>query len=765
MLRHAARRVQSHITLDFLLPRLAAPRSRTITTSLRVAYEEVIPAHIRSQLASPEVVDALNKISPLPSAVRSLSESDAESFNKLISLLRSALVERHVVDAYRYWTELSEKGFLRLLGPAHLDMCSRYLGGVCSRAQANDVILPKEQLQYIEEMAFHAAVGGYPNALKEYLIIRLKQSNPDIVHRLYAEYFSKIRAQKELPQEQEESSEQEEEVGLSQTDTFPSQTIESSQSPSSDGAQDSNDATDLPSVHIEVLFCKIAACAMQDRFSEALTAVLQTRVRLLPTPVHLFSARFRGRPEFRRRLSKYISRIELGRILSRPRSLTTQLNNLGSSNADRALGHLYTRMRSALQDEDPWLTADPQAVNDKLLVFVPHFAWGGFLSAFLRCRRLDLAEQLWDDLARFKVKPDLLIWNSLLEGYADASPTIAGRVGPAWKAMISQGVKPDTHSYRALLQGLFYSRHPDEAMKRFEDFKTFVATSWGIDDASVRRVFNTTLHGLLVNNMETEALSIMQYMQDEGPRPNIVSFNTFMRYYERQGNTREIANMLRQIDSLGLTGDVFTFSTLLRALLQVRKDAIDIVFNLMDKQGVKPNTALYTGIIDFLLKQPDTKVLKTALNLLTRMEQSDDKELAPNEITYTNFIARILQATWLDEATVEEYHKNITQRMKERNITPTRPMYNILLKAALSNPSYEGVQYALAYFREMVDNKVGMGHDVWWIVLQGLARRKEWGLANQMVQEMEQSGFKPTSSLLNLVNKIKETWSQKSSTS
>ncbi|KAK7694915.1 hypothetical protein QCA50_002103 [Cerrena zonata] len=744
MLRNAALRIQSHITLDFLLPRLA-PQSRTISTSFRAAYEDVIPAKIVDQLTSPEVVDALNKIPSLPNAVHSLSESDAQYFNKLITRLRTALVNEEVELAYRYWVELSQKGLLRLLGPAHLDMCSRYLGG------------------HIEDIALHVAVGGYPNALKEYLIFRLKQNNPDVVHRVYAEYFSKVQAQTEL---QEASGEDvAEEIDLSQASPPHNTDGESEHLPSSDSSRELNDTFHLPMVHIDILCPKIAACAMQDRFRDALTTVLQTRVRLMPNATHLFAARFRGRQDIRRKFSEYIPRLELGRLLSRPRSLTNQLFNLARTNADKSLERLYAQMKTALLETDPWVVAKPQPLDDKILVVVPHFAWGSFLSAFLKCRQLELAETLWDDLAKFKVKPDLHTWNSLLEGYAEASPNIAERVSSAWKAMTSQGIKPDTQSYRALIHGLFYSRFTREAMKRFDDFQTFVAVSRDLDEYGIVRVYNTTLHGLLINNMETEALTILQQMQDEGPPPDIVSFNTFMRYYERLGNTKEIANILRQIDSLGLAGDVFTFSTLLRALLKVRQDAVDVVFNLMDRQGVKANTALYTGLIDHILKQPDITVLKTALTLLTRMEQSDDKDLAPNEITYTNFIARILQADWLDVATVDEYHRDITQRMKDRNIAPTRPMYNILLKASLSNPSYEGLQYALMYFREMVDRKIGVGHDVWWIMLQGLARRKEWGLASQMAEEMDRSGFKPTVPLINLVNRIKAMWVQENSTS
>ena len=91
-------------------------------------------------------------------------------------------------------------------------------------------------------------------------------------------------------------------------------------------------------------------------------------------------------------------------------------------------------------------------------------------------------------------------------------------------------------------------------------------------------------------------------------------------------------------------------------------------------------------------------------------------------------------------------------------------MYNILLKASLSNPGYEGVQYALGYYREMIDRKVGLGHDAWWVILQGLAKRKEWGLATQMTVEMESIGFTPSGSLLHLVNRIKDTWAQENST-
>ncbi|CAL1695295.1 unnamed protein product [Somion occarium] len=750
MLRHAAQRVHSHITLDFLLPR-SALRVRTIVTSFKSSYADPIPPKILNQVTDPAFVEALGRIPPLPAAVHTLSQPDAEWFNTTIANLREALQDKDISNTCRLWSSLSQKGFLGLLGPAHLEMCSRHLGAMCNSLPVGAADWNNANQQEIEEMAIHLALEGHPQSLRDYMIFHVKRKAPDVVHRVYAQYYSRLRerSESEYNEGNDDVGTVEEMVGDSGQPydaDHPSSTLLDIENRSL--VMDNGDLrvphedAGLPLVPGDILFAEVAAYALQDRYHEALYAFLQTKTRMLRPNLSLGLARIGKNGVLRDKVETYFKRVNLARLLRKKTTIANQISNLTQSRADVSLMRLYDQIKSELSASDRWLTLDPAELDDKVMVVVPDFIWASFLTAFLRCRRLDLAEVLWDDMTQLGVKTDVAIWTALLTGYAELGPAMSDKVAAAWDIMVKQGVTPEPLTYRALIQGLFVGGQTTEALLRFKEFQDALKHLPNVEESTRLLLYNTVLHGLLFQSMEDDAYALLRRMQTEGPSPDIVTFNTFMRYHQRKGDLKKLASILQMIDSQGLVGDVFTFSTLLRSLLP----------------GVKANTALYTGIIDHLLRQENITDFKAAMALLTKMEQSEDKEIAPNDITYTNLLARIVQARWLDATAAEDFQRDIMQRMRSRNIVPTKPMYHILLRASLSNPEPRGVRNALLYFRGMQADRLMIGHDAWYVLLQGLAQRKEWELANQLVSEMNGSGFVKTAALMKVVNKIKMRW-------
>jgi pentatricopeptide repeat protein len=228
-----------------------------------------------------------------------------------------------------------------------------------------------------------------------------------------------------------------------------------------------------------------------------------------------------------------------------------------------------------------------------------------------------------------------------------------------------------------------------------------------------------------------------------------------MGYFGRKGDFKAVAAHVRDMSSRGVVGDVFTFSTILSALLRAgREDAPEMMVNFMKKQGIEPNVATYSAIIDQQMREQSEDNLRAALRLLEGMER--DPRTQPNEVTYTAILAGLYRGQWLDPGMAEEHRQDIMGRMHSRGIRPNRVTYNILLKACLANSEPEGLQNALRYHREMVSRRMLLDYDTWFILLRGLTDRGEWEIAGEMTREMVLSGFQPMGTLAEVVKRIRK---------
>jgi pentatricopeptide repeat protein len=204
-----------------------------------------------------------------------------------------------------------------------------------------------------------------------------------------------------------------------------------------------------------------------------------------------------------------------------------------------------------------------------------------------------------------------------------------------------------------------------------------------------------------------------------------------------------------------LVGDVYSYSIILSALLDVgRADAPQLLLDIMRKQGVQPNVAIFSAIIDQQMREGSEKNLRAAMRLLHEMEQDDSTK--PNATTYTSILTGLYRGTWLSAESAEEWRREIVGRMERDGVELTLPIYHTLIRACLEYPHPEGLQHAIRYYREMTRRKVPFIQTTWYILLAGLLQRGEWTMADEMADEMFMSGIQPKGSLLQLVGKIRK---------
>ncbi|KAJ7125693.1 hypothetical protein C8R43DRAFT_1030033 [Mycena crocata] len=657
-----------------------------------------------------------------------LDESQLNLINKNIFNIRRGLDKRDLDLVRKSWIELQQANHLHILTQNVVEQIGQLAVASLPSSKSLTSKWNPDRKRFVEEVALTAAAAHSTDVLNACFIAYLKGGDSKSVFELYHKF-------RRLPGTQVT----EEESDLMHTE---------------------DDITSVASKtrpgRVKALLAILTAHAMEDNFQGALKEYLDSEITFRRYSadefLHDFLRNMAHDPTLQNTMSTFYHRLELAKSVARPQSTSHHIHNLSAQTNSPLLEEFYNSILDGMTGPDAFIAADATSITSGKLVAMSDLIWGSFLAAFLRRDRSDLAAKLWKDMSRFGILPGILTWNKVVNVYLDRGAT--REVLGAWSTMQAHGVQPDANTYCALLTSFLAENRVDEALQWLRKFETDVKPS--CSDEESLKVYNATIHGLLRIGAETAptAFSLFQKMKDKGPKPNLVSYNTILRYHGRAGNLKSMAACINDMSVAGVTGDVITFSTILSALLKVgRTDAPQMVVGMMRKQGVKANMVTYSAIIDSQLRDGH---LQAALSLLDEMEKETDPDVVPNEITYTSILAGLYRVRLLTADQVEMYKQDILGRMKKRRIKLKTSGYNILLKATLSCEEPRGLDDGLKFYQEMVRQKIKPVNNTWYILLAGLAGRGEWQIAREIADEMFSSGAVPSNSVLRLVSKIRK---------
>ncbi|KAI0375305.1 hypothetical protein BV20DRAFT_260866 [Pilatotrama ljubarskyi] len=730
LLRTASHGIAPAITLDFLIPRTLLCRklsqipSRTRQRPLSYdggsrrgsSQASQLPTASSSTLTPGAILTQLEQDHGVfhEQALATMTHAQVEAFNTAIPELRVAFSRRDLPKVRAVWEQLKKRHLLAFFGPSQYTICSSAV--VTSLQHSPRSQLSEQDLQVLRDIALVCAAGGFTGGLKALMFAAIEDRRPREALALYEQYVDHLREKDVLPSSEGEDSDE------------PDAEVESN-----------GDAPPAPIslVRDEILLAAIIAHAQLGSFADALQTYLKAGTRIAPTTLERTARLLQFDPALRAKVTLYARRLDTAALLARPPTFMKHLQNLTRTSATISLERLYSNAIAGATEPEPWLAVKPSQLSGTRVVLLPDFFWTSFLTSFFACRQTDLAVRLWDDMLKLGVKPDISAWNALLDGYGNMRSLNATL--KTWEVMMhAPGVKPDALSYRALISALFTAEKIDEALERFRAFeREYLKKDVPAEESSaVLAVYNTTIYHLLFVSREEDAKAIKKKMEDIGPKPDITTYNTFLRYYGRKGELKTMAQVLQELEPAGVKANIYTFSTLLSALLKARSDAGHIVISFMTKQGVVPDTTTLTAIINHQLEERTPQSFKTAMDLLSQMERGDFGKAEPNAITYTSVLTAINSGDWLEKPVVEDYNRRIWETMQRRDLQPSRVIYNVLLRASLENREPEGLENAMRYYRDMWRRRVHMTNDTWYILLKGLIGKKQWELAEEVVKDL-----------------------------
>src|SRR6266702_170234 len=651
--------------------------------------------------------------------------------NYILDKLRSfqaGVTQRDAPAVLRLWHSFEKDSLLHLLGPSDLENCSRLVISLCLVGQSSTWSGPSREAA--EELALGLSTRISTSALRACFTALIVANDPQGVLRLYNRFLSQIEHQGVFGDQDSLSSEEFQD----ELSTLPI-------------VRNSGTLIDK-----ELSIFAIMAHAIRDDFQSAIQTGVHGNWSI--TSIHVADTlldAFAPSPQFRQKVLTFVRHADAARLLSRPSIFHKHLSNLVGTSATRSLQGLYATMIEGLSEDYPWAIVDSGPSSDRRPVVIYESTWAAFISAFLDVQKIDLAESVWDDMVKYGHKPGPAVWTVLIRGMGklkDPRHALA-----LWHSMKEASVAPDSSSYQAIVQVMANARQWKEATELFEESKSASLLHSDPDN----ELLHSTMIGVhLASSHESDAIRLLEEMATNGPHPTTHTFNKFLTYYHSNEDMKSLSSMLKRMTACGVFGDVATFSILLSTLLRIldRGKAIQQTLAIMDQHKIKPNVATYTTIMTSLLQENDKNALIAALDLLRTMEESGDPSIKPNVVTYTAILNGIHSWIGRDDQLVRDCTELVVRKMEARQIKFNKVTYNVLLKTCLENPSPAGIQKALQFYRQMRREKIALTGDTWHIMLHGLAKRREWVVAHEILRDMEGSGITMTDWLENAAEEV-----------
>ncbi|KDQ09281.1 hypothetical protein BOTBODRAFT_37191 [Botryobasidium botryosum FD-172 SS1] len=733
-----------------------------------------------------------------------ISLNKARRINDALMGIRTGIASFALDVVWTHYAQLKKDGELKCLTQRDVFDISRVVGSTVSRK-------PEAALEGAKmvELALFAAVRDATGGLKECMGAALRSGDLDGAIDMFTGFRDGVLALAPSGRSQSQSQAQaqstaeagtEEDMDATPLEPTPTPPPAPTPTPTNRKRKLQGGSTGKAEVARRELLClAIVAHTMKNDLLSAITTALTTDIQFDAALVSkTMYAALRSKPKFKprsksepkagekksdsdeieqdpawfasQRITHFVHCINTARLVSQPVGLCQNLSGMFNIRNVDEPWRIYSFLVSQCAVEGPWawlapispstpstnsttgttwLHAESQAQARPYAI--SEYIWSTFLSGFTRCHRTDLAQRVWQDMERLSLRPGPVLWNALLDGYGKK-----GSVDEAldvWRQMDAAHIPRDTASYTSMISALFQAHRADDALELFRELREKAAASGkGLECGTY--TFNSVIHGLLICARVAQAqelFAIMRAPDAGGPRPDIITYNTFLRHYARKGDMAAFAALMRAIIPDGLKPDVVTFTTILDALLRTGKPgATGTLLGIMKAMGVEPSVVTYTAIIDGILREKGEVHVRAALEMVGRMEAAG---VRPNEVTYTALLAGVKRDETLGAELAEEFTQGILRRMRERGIEANRVTYNVMIKACLEQ-AQGGWEDAMGWRRQMVQKGIRGNSDTWYMLIKGASDRRLGDECARLLAEMRRDGFVPEGALARLVERV-----------
>lgn len=386
-------------------------------------------------------------------------------------------------------------------------------------------------------------------------------------------------------------------------------------------------------------------------------------------------------------------------------------------------------------------------------------SWTALVSAYMDGGHMDEAKEIFRSMQLNGVKPDLISWNAVVSGFARN-----GEIGLALlslEEMQERGLKPRVNSWNGIISGCVQNGYFKDALDAFSNMLCFPEDPNFVTIASIlpacadlkdlnlgRAVHGYAIKCELYKNIHVEGSLIDMYSKCgwtdyaeqvfvKAENQNTAMWNEMIAAYVNKGKMKKAVELLRLMENDGLRPDVITYNTLLagNARNGEKKEAYDLLSEMV-RMGFKPDIVSFNVLISgfqqsglsyealklFRTMQSNDRFLNQALILSTR----------PNSITVTGALAACADLYFLRQG--KEIHGYTLRNGFESNIYVSSSLVDMYTKC-------RNMGFATEVFRRIEDRST----ICWNVLLAGHVSNRQLEEALQLFNEMLLEGLKPSS--------------------
>ncbi|KAE9595792.1 putative tetratricopeptide-like helical domain, DYW domain-containing protein [Lupinus albus] len=247
-------------------------------------------------------------------------------------------------------------------------------------------------------------------------------------------------------------------------------------------------------------------------------------------------------------------------------------------------------------------------------------SWNSIISSYAVDGCLNEAWDMFQEMESSSIKPDIITWNSLLSGhFLQGSYEM---VLTNFRSLQSAGFKPDSCSVTSALQAVIeldlfnYGKEIHGYIMRNKlDYDVYVCTS--LVDMYIKNdhlykaeavfrhtknknvcAWNSLISGYCFKGLFSNAETLLNQMEKEGIKPDLVTWNSLVSGYSMWGRSEEALAVINRMKSLGFTLNVVSWTAMISGCSQNEnyRDALQF-FVQMQEENVKPNSTTICSLL------------------------------------------------------------------------------------------------------------------------------------------------------------------------
>ncbi|KAK9721143.1 hypothetical protein K7432_003671 [Basidiobolus ranarum] len=229
------------------------------------------------------------------------------------------------------------------------------------------------------------------------------------------------------------------------------------------------------------------------------------------------------------------------------------------------------------------------------------------------------------------------------------------------------GVQLDNFAYNTLLNG--YSKCGDfEAAKK--TFTQYLEEGTRFRPDTV--AFNIMMRGYTIRDMYTQAIDLLEVMDNLGISPNTLTFNTLIDGCIKCGDLARAENLAQRMEKLGIRKSTVTFNEFIFGYMSESNiDAAKDTFKKMIQLGIRPNIVTFSSLIHGYVNHARFTEANECLDEMRK------RGISPTIETYNNLMSGYVKAYRIDDAL--KVYDQLSSLPQGQEITPTAVTYSILM--------------------------------------------------------------------------------------